>query len=117
MLDGVELRPIAAPSRNPLALIKSRLPQRKSTALVRVDDVPLATKLMAAAPVVIAAASKAIEVYQAYNKTKHALTKPTATPNTMQNKPIVVSAQNHAPVTGILRYTYIRSVHITTRDE
>lgn len=117
VLDVGELRPIATPSRNPLALFKSKLPlpQRKSTALVRIDDVPLATKLMAAAPVVIAAASKAIEVYQAYAKTRTVSVKPAEKAMPIRPKPTIT--QTNAPASSYMHYSYTRSVYITTRDE
>ncbi len=115
VVDG-ELRPMSnQPSRNPLALIRNRMPNRsgQSTALVRADDVPLSTKLIAAAPVVLAAAGKALEVYRTYSEAKNTLAKP----EKPAAQPPAVPVQHTQPANSYVRYSYSRSVYITTRDE
>ena len=118
IVDGGELRPMnAQPVRNPLTLIKNRLPNRNnSTALVRTNDVPLATKLMAAAPVVLAAAGKALEVYRSYSDAKQSLAQ--TKPAVVQQKPAAATpVRANQPGTSYVRYSYSRSVYITTRDD
>lgn len=104
--------------RNPLAVIRSRLNnQKESTAVVRADDsIPLATKLIAAAPVVLAAAGKALEVYRTYNDAKQSLakTKPQQQAPKTSYPSSVATGQ---PGLKYVRYSYHRSVYITTRDE
>jgi hypothetical protein len=95
-------------------MIRSRfnLPARNhSTAIVPANQISLSTKIVAAAPVVLAAAGKAIELYRTYHEAKNSLVK--------KNEPAKVtpSVIQQPQTTNYVRYTYRRSVYVVNRND
>ncbi len=104
----------SAPQPTIGAMIRNRLnlpPRNGSTAVVPVNQVALSTKIVAAAPVILAAAGKAIELYRTYHETKASLAK-------AQPQKSAESAPIQQPqVTNYVRYTYRRSLYVVNRND
>ncbi len=107
---GLRSLPAETP-RNPLSRIKQQLARRnQSSSVIRADEVPLSTKLIAAAPVVIAAAGKALEAYRVYNDKRQPVSRPTTPQAAEQSPPI-------QPVRGYSRISYSHSVYYHIQDD
>lgn len=114
VLDATEYLPAPRQGFGDMLRDRLNLPARnRSTAVVSADHVPLSTKIVAAAPIVLAAAGKAIEIYRAYHEAKNSLQKKS---EPIKVEPTVIQPQQ-PQVTNYVRYTYRRSVYVVNRND
>ncbi len=111
--DSAEHYPTSRPTVGAMLRSRFNLPTRNnSTAIVPANHIPLSTKIAAAAPVVLAAAGKAIELYRTYHEAKNSLIK--AQPTKVE--PVAIQPQQ-PQVTNYVRYTYRRSIYVVNRND
>lgn len=92
------------------------LPARRGGTLVATDGATLATRVVAAAPVILAAAAKALELYRDYHERRAVA--PSRAPVAAVQPVAQPAAPPAAPPTAsYVRYTYRQSVYIFTQDE